>query len=74
MHVRRDVGHYRGFTSLLSFSDQQDAWDVLLSVNDGEGAGAGATDGETLLQPLILLTCDTRAVQMNCVAHRSPSI
>jgi hypothetical protein len=36
---------------------------MLLPVNYGEGVGAGATDGETLLQPLILLTCDTSAVQ-----------
>jgi hypothetical protein len=47
---------------------------VLLPVNDGEGAGTGAIDGETLLQPLILLTCNTSAVQMNCVAHHGPLI
>jgi hypothetical protein len=47
---------------------------VLLPMNDGEGAGAGATNSETLLQPLILLMCDISAVKMNCVAHRGPLI
>ena len=45
---------------------------VLLPVSDGEGAGA--TDGETPLQPLILLTRSTSMVLMNCVAHRGPLI